>query len=302
MRIIKVVPGADIDLYLTMLKTVQIGGHKIKLTKYIYSRALELGESTVPELYFKIMGSLGGNIDLPLIPQINKTYRIYLSRLLYLIKKGGLKVESVPDVDEEYRELMRLLNYCLKYNIPQFEAEYRDEVYRFRVLNLRDILKHSYLSFFLVAERLATPQHAEEIAGSTGLTRGLVETYLKVLRMYGLVKMTREGYVFKSKEDYLQVRMAGEAKKQRVLDKLTRYVKAIKLYYQGYNIKEIARATSLTPQYVHRLLNRKISGNRILLYAERLTQESMLSEEDYDLLRRFLSRGDEDGLRVEEEV
>jgi len=288
MRIIKVAPNADIDLYLKMLKTVQIGGHKIKLTKYIYTRAAELGESTIPQLYFKIMESLGGNIDLPLIPQINKMYRLYLSRISYLIKKGGLYVENIPTIDREYKSLMRMLIYCLRNNISSFEAEYRDEKYTFRVLNIRDVLKHSYLSFFLVAERLAVPQYVDEIVTATGLTRALVETYLKILKMYKLVRSKHGQYVFRSKDDYIKVREASEAKKQRVLDKLMRYCKAIRLFKDGCSIREISRLTGLSPQYIHRLINREISGNRIVLYAQRLVEENLLSMEDYITLRDFL--------------
>jgi hypothetical protein len=283
-----------------MLKTVQIGGHKIKLTKYIYNQALELGESTIPQLYFKIMVSLGGNIDLPLIPQINKMYRSYLSRLIYLVKKGGLYVEHVPARDRDYDEIMRLLIYCVKNNISSFTAEYRDETYNFRVLNIRDILKHSYLSFFFVAERLAMPQYIEEIVEATGLAKGLVETYLKVLKIYKLVKVKNGRYVFKNKDDYIRIMIAGEAKKQRVLDKLMRCSRAIMLYKEGYDIREISRLTGLSPQYICRLLSRNIIGSRILLYAKRLYEESLLPAEDYETLESFLKGSEARDSAVEE--
>lgn len=290
MRIIRPKPDADIQLSLTMLKTVQIGGHKIKLTQYIFNRALELGETTIPELYFKIMESLGGNIDLPLIPQINKTYRSYLSRLTYLIKKGGVSVESTPEKDCEYAALMKYLIYCLRNDISYFEARYRDDTYKFRVLKLRDILKHSYLSFFLVAERLATPHYIEELEEATGLGKGLIETYLKVMKMYKLIHVKGGRYVFKDKEKYIKVREAGEAKKQRILDKLIRYSKAIKMYQEGYNLKAISKVTGFTIQYLHHLLGGDINGKRILIYAKRLNEEGLLSTEDYDTLNSFLSK------------
>lgn len=289
MRIIKPKLDSDINLSLTMLKTVQIGGHKIKLTQYIYNRALELGESTVPELYFKVMESLGGNIDLPLIPQVNKTYRSYLSRLMYLLKKGGLYAEYIPEKDNEYAVIMKCLTYCLINDIPYFEAKYRDDTYTFRVLNFRDILKHSYLSFFLVAERLATPQHMEELEEATGLGRGLIETYLKVMRMYRLIHMKSGKYVFKDKEKYIKVREAGEAKKQKVLDKLVRYSRAIKLFNSGYDLRSISKFTGFTVQYLHHLLKGEINGSRILIYAKRLNSEGLLPDEDYIVLKNFLT-------------
>lgn len=288
MRIIRAGPKIHLDLSLKMLKTVQIGGHRIKLTMYIYNRALELEEPTIPELYFKIMGSLGGNIDVPLIPQINKMYRSYLSRLLYLIHKGGLYLQNTSERDLEYQKLMRLLAYCLKYNIKTFEAKYRDEKYLFRVLSLRDILKHSYLSFFIVAERLAVPQYIDEIAEVTGLTRGLIETYIKVLKMYRLIKSSAGRYVFREKQDYVRVREAGEVKKQRILDKLVRFSKAIALYRSGYEIKEITKLTGLSPQYINKIIRREIPGRRLLLYADRLFEERLLSEEDYITLLSYL--------------
>jgi len=286
-----IVPGdtEDFQLSLRMLKTVQIGGHRVKLTQYLYNRISEEGEVTVPELYFIIMGSLGGNIDLPLIPQVNKTYRAFLSRLTYLIKKGGVKILNIDERDYEYKRLMKYLLYCLKSDISTFEAEYRNKRYVFRVLTLRDILKHSYLSFFIVAERLAIPQHIEELVEKLGIGRSLIEMYLKVMRMYRLIRVTKGRYVFRNRDLYVRVREAGEVKKYKVLDKLMRYSKAIRLYWEGYDIRDIARATGFSIQYLHYILHRSVGGNRILLYADRLYKDGLLPEEDYITLGSFIS-------------
>ena len=289
MRIVKPKQDKDFQLSLKMLKTVQIGGHKIKLTQYILTRTLELGEATIPELYFKIMESLGGNIDLPLIPQINKTYRTYLSRLIYLIKRGGLSIELTPEKDYDYLKILRYLTYCLRNEILFFKARYRDNTYTFRVLRLRDILKHSYLSFFFVAERLATPRHIEDLEEATGLSRSLIETYVKIMKLYKLIKMECGKYVFRDRESYIMIRTAAEVKKQRVLDKLIRYSKAIKMYRKGYDLKSISKATGFTIQYLHSLLSRNINGRRVLMYCERLYQEGILPAENYQILKSFLT-------------
>jgi hypothetical protein len=271
-----------------MLKTVQIGGHRIKLTQYLYNRINKEGEATVPELYFIIMGSLGGYIDLPLIPQVNKTYRAFTSRLAYLIKKGGVDIVNINERDHEYRKLMKYLLYCLRSDISTFEAEYRNKKYVFRVLTLRDILKHSYLSFFMVAERLAIPHYIDELTDKLGIGRSLIETYLKVMRMYRLIKSSRGRYVFRNKELYLRVREAGEVKKYKVLDKLIRYSKAIRLHKEGKDLRQISKSTGFSIQYLNYILNKNVGGNRILLYAYRLYEDDLLPLEDYETLERFI--------------
>jgi hypothetical protein len=184
---------------------------------------------------------------------------------------------------------MKYLLYCLKSDISTFEAEYRNKRYVFRVLTLRDILKHSYLSFFIVAERLAIPQHIEELVEKLGIGRSLIEMYLKVMRMYRLIRVTKGRYVFRNRDLYVRVREAGEVKKYKVLDKLMRYSKAIRLYWEGYDIRDIARATGFSIQYLHYILHRSVGGNRILLYADRLYKDGLLPEEDYITLGSFIS-------------
>ena len=202
-------------------------------------------------LLFNLMMDDVGEVTLPIYP-VNKEVcklQTYIGRM---IKKKELeRKKERPRINEIpfYQIISYFYRFIRRGRKIDTTIRINNRDYKIRSLSEDEIMETMYPSFWIVGSKYIIPTSPKRVAQETGYQYNTVINVNSILRMYGFIKRTRDGCVFKNKEKAFKFLKKSEERRNAIL---TRIKKFVRIMEEDSPILMLAQEYDIHPQTIRK--------------------------------------------------